>query len=144
VFPTLVKGVRYVKDATNTSNNYASGATTILVVTDDGECWGKGYNNLGSLGLGFSGRSYPGVVEIEDNGGQQEWLRIPMPPGEIFTSVYGWGPDNASDASMFRTGGGGVMIAGSDGTTSHMIQGHLNPRYIGSTYNWQSAHSVVG
>lgn len=144
VFPTLVKGVRYVKDATNTSTNYVSGGITVLIVTDDGECWGKGTNSVGSLGVGFTGSSYPGVAEIEDNGSQNEWLRIPMPPGEIFTSVHGWGPDNGGDASMFRTGGGGVMIAGSDGTTSHMIQGHLNPRYIGSTYHWQSAHSVVG
>lgn len=144
VFPQIVREVRYVKEAVNTSTNYASGGTTVLVVTDDGEVWGKGYNNVGSLGIGFAGSSYPGVEEIEDNGSNNQWLRIPVPSGEYITSVCGWGTDNTGDGAMWRSSGGGVMVSGTDGTTAHMLQGHLNPRFISSTYHWYSIHSIVG
>lgn len=113
MYPTAVRGVRYVKDATATHCGNSI-YTTFLCVTDDGECWGMGDNGYGSLAWGSAGDTSPTNTETEDNGSNQYWRRTLLPPGTAIAGVYGFGHDSY-DGSMFITDTGGFMIAGFDG-----------------------------
>jgi alpha-tubulin suppressor-like RCC1 family protein len=138
MFPTAVRGVRYVKDATPTHCG-DSAYTTFLCVTDDGEVWGMGDNNYGSLAWGSAGDTSPTNTETEDQGSNQYWRRALLPPGTTITGVYGFGHDSY-DGSMFITDTGGYMLAGfdGDGIGYHTIQGHIN------TYAFQETSSNPG
>jgi len=150
MYPTAVRGVRYVKDATPTHCGDTS-QTTFLVVTDDGEVWGMGDNNYGSLAWGSSGDASPWNTETEDNGSNQYWRRALLPPGTGITGVYGFGHDSY-DGSMFITDTGGYMLAGFDGDGDgyHMIQGHINTYAYRETAgnsgdnSWHTMHSYPG
>lgn len=150
-FPTAIRGVRYVKDAIILDSGKSS-ATTIMMLTDDGEIWCRGTNSYGGLGLGFAGSTtIPGVEEIEDNGSQNEYHKMPLPPGSKAEGICDFG-NEGYDAVMVRLDNGGVYITGFDGTGtgSHMIQGHLNVASYNNrvsnpgSYHWYTLHSYPG
>jgi hypothetical protein len=101
--------------------------------------------------MGFNGSTtIPGVEEIEDNGSQNEYRKVPMPAGAHASAIADFGPEG-SDAVMVRMDNGGIYIAGWDGDGgSNMIQGHLNVasynnRVSGlSSYHWYNLHSYPG
>ena len=150
MYPTAVRGVRYVKDATPTHCGQ-SAYTTFLCVTDDGECWGMGDNNYGSLAWGTAGDSSPWNTETEDQGSNNYWRRALTSPGTTITGVYGFGHDSY-DGSMFITDTGGFMICGFDGEGegNHIIQGHIYTAAYRDTagnagsYEWHTMHSYPG
>jgi len=150
MYPTAVRGVRYVKDATPTHVG-ATSYTTFLCVTDDGEVWGMGDNNYGSLAWGSAGDTSPWNTETEDQGSNQYWRRALTPPGATITGVYGFGHDSY-DGSMFITDTGGFMICGFDGDSegNHIIQGHIGTAAYRDTagnagsYAWSTMHSYPG
>ena len=149
MMPTAVRGVRYVKDATPTHCGN-TGATTFLVVTDDGEVWGMGDNGYGSLAWGSAGDDSPWNTETEDNGSNNYWRRALLPPGTTISGVYGFG-HSGYDGSMFITDTGGYMLAGFDGTDGyHSIQGHINTTAYRDTAgnsganHWYTMHSYPG
>lgn len=145
VFPSLVQGVRYVRDCINSSTNYTEGGVTIIAITDDGEAWTRGWNNQASGSIGYAGSSYVDSYEAEYETSYNTWQRVLMPPGEYCTGVAGWGPNGTYDGAMYRTAGGGVMICGTDGSgVSQQLQGHFHSRTFNTNYHWYTMHTILG
>jgi alpha-tubulin suppressor-like RCC1 family protein len=150
LYPSAVRGVRYIKDATPTHCGDSS-YSTFLCVTDDGECWGMGNNNYGSIAWGTAGDDSPWNTETEDQGSNQYWRRALTPPGATIAGVYGWGHDSY-DGSMFITDTGGFMIAGFDGDSEGytILHGHINTFTYRQTAGnsgsqaWYTMHSYPG
>lgn len=150
-FPSVVRGVRYPKEVVPFLCGNNSTSNTVCVVTDDGECFGTGWNAYGSLGFGFGGDTYPGVMEVEDQSSNNLFRRVPLPAGTAMQNITGWGTPSY-DAGLWRTDSAGIMITGFDGENegNHMIQGHINTRRYRQTvgnpgsYHWYHVHSYPG
>ncbi len=145
IFPSLIHGVRYLRDVINSSNNYVDAGTTIVALTDDGEVWTRGYNNHGSGSIGYSGSSWVGTGEAEYETSSNTWQRSLLPPGEYCTGLAAFGPTSSGDGVIYRLATGGIMICGTDGTAnSQQMQGHIHSRSFSTLYHWYTMHSYPG
>lgn len=126
--PGRMEGPRDVVDAWN--NQGASNTTdtsqmysTYVLICEDGSAWGQGQNSYGSLGLGYSGQTDPGMEYQDQYSGSHRMQRIPHMGGDNskYIGGLGWG-QGTYDAGMWITQNGQLMISGCDGTSS----GHEN------------------
>jgi alpha-tubulin suppressor-like RCC1 family protein len=129
--PGRVEGVHNLVDAWNnqegqTSSDTSSSYQTVVLLTENGECWGQGLNPYGSLGLGYAGQSYLPTQFNETYQHTNLFQKIPAPDGynSQFIGGLGWG-NSTYDGGMYLTNSGRCMIAGTDGSTYHTTyQGH--------------------
>lgn len=152
---TLVKGPRNIVHITN---NEASGNTTsspfayltIMMLDDQGRAWGQGYNQLGSLSLGFTGQVAEVPTQNPETGQFYNYQPIKTPSGARIATFMGMGQP-AQDLSLFVTDDGQPLMAGTDGSANNSIQGSVNVGWYnvavsgqGITEHRNTMHSLVG
>lgn len=167
---TLIRGPRNVVAITNNEAGYIGsgnqGYFTIVMLDENGRVWGQGYNNYGSLSLGYAGQSIAVAVndptQDPEAGGQYHYWPIRTPSNTRINAIMGFGLAGGNDISAFMTDDGQVLFCGGDGTTpgsassigsTNSVQGQLNwlwrYRQITSTSNnytlpRYTMHSLVG
>jgi alpha-tubulin suppressor-like RCC1 family protein len=131
--PGRVDGVTNVVEVWNNCGSFSSSTSraymTPCLLTEEGQLWGMGSNDYGSLGQGYSGNSYNDINYDEIQNSANVFKRIPHPGGYSakWASGAGWPNDTATnDIGLYLTDQGQAMIAGFDGTTGHQaLQGHF-------------------
>lgn len=152
---TLVKGPRNVVHITN--NEPSSNSTTspfsyltIMMLDDQGRAWGQGYNQNGSLSLGFTGQVNEQSAQNPETGVFYNYHPIKVPSGVRLATFMGMG-NPANDLSLFITDDGQPLMAGYDGGTNWNVQGSIQYAYYQTQVSAQSLqmprnlmHSLVG
>lgn len=141
---TLVKGP---KNVIHITNNEPSGSQasdpfsflTVMMLDDQGRGWGQGWNQNGSLSLGFVGRVNELSMQNPETGVFYNYQPIKTPSGVRLSTFMGMGNPN-NDLSLFITDDGQPLIAGFDGPASTNVQGSI---HIGF-YNAVNTLSTLG
>ena len=152
---TLIKGPRNIVHITNNEPS-GNGTTspfsylTIMMLDDQGRGWGQGYNQYGSLSLGFTGQVNEQSMQNPDTGVFYNYQPIKVPSGARLATFMGMGqPGN--DMSLFITDDGQALMAGYDGTNNQNWQGSVHMAYYWVAVSNQSQtgprnimHSLIG
>jgi hypothetical protein len=155
---SLIKGPRYVVHVTN---NEGSGSTTaapfayltVMMLEESGRAWGQGYNQYGSLSLGYQGILAEAAEQNPETGLFYHYQPIKVPNGTRLTTLMGMGW-NGVDLSLFIADDGQPLLAGYDGAnggSGQNIQGSVLAAYYNSAISNQSVqapkyvmHSLMG
>jgi len=156
---SLIRGPRNVVQITNNENGNSANYFTIMMLDENGRVWGQGLNSVGSLSLGYVGKSYNKSADPAQNpetGGMYHYWPIKMPSNTRMSTIMGQGrPGN--DLSTFITDDGQCLYCGTDGTnqnvTGGLVQGQVSKAsqyYFVATSGNNTAsnrftmHSLVG
>jgi alpha-tubulin suppressor-like RCC1 family protein len=156
---SLIRGPRNVVQITNNENGNSANYFTIMMLDENGRVWGQGLNSVGSLSLGYVGKSYNKSADPAQNpetGGMYHYWPIKMPSNTRMTTIMGQGrPGN--DLSTFITDDGQCLYCGTDGTnqnvTGGLVQGQVSKAsqyyFVSITSNNTASnrftmHSLVG
>lgn len=151
----LIKGP---KNIIHITNNEPSGNTTsapysyltIMMLDDQGRAWGQGYNQNGSLSLGFTGPVNELNMQNPESGTFYNYQPIKTPSGVRLSTFMGMG-NPGNDLSLFITDDGQALMAGYDGSTLWNVQGSIHLAFYDRAVSNQNPtgprtlmHSLVG
>lgn len=123
--PIYLRGPRYAKQIVKFDCGHPSNNPTVCVVTDDGQAWGNGQNDYGSLSFGYNGNLGPPsnywALYYKDVSSQNQFRRCSQPPGLRVMTVGGFGWTANYDGSIWQMDDGSVMICGTDGDGSYQL-----------------------
>jgi len=143
--PGRVDGVMNVVEVWNNNGSFNTSTSpnraymTPCLLTEEGQLWGMGSNDYGSLGQGYSGNNYSDTNYDELHASSNLFKRIPHPGGYSakWASGSGWPHDGSTyDCGQYLTDQGQLMIAGFDGTTGYQ-------NYQGSYWSLRYYESVI-
>jgi alpha-tubulin suppressor-like RCC1 family protein len=151
----LIKGPRNIVHVTNNEGQESTtaapfGYLTVMLLEENGRAWGQGYNQAGSLSLGWNGVNNDPINQNPETGAYYMYQPIKVPSGARISTFMGQGVPG-SDLSLFVTDDGQALIAGYDGPSSANIQGMTQYSYYDQVISTQSQvfnrytmHTLIG